>query len=74
MGETLFDRQTRWLGHVLLAETRSSSESEERDLVTIVEYEGRLGHLRRVRVRKWGEPAAVQFMRWVWDRDYQRSR
>ena len=44
VGETLFDCQTRWLGHVLLAEARPSPEGEERNLVTVVEYEGRLGH------------------------------
>ena len=47
MGETLLDRQARWFCHVLLAEDRPSSEGEERDLVAVVEYEGRLGHFRR---------------------------
>jgi len=44
MDESLFDRKTSWLGHVLLTEACPSSEGEERDLVTVVECEGRLGH------------------------------
>jgi len=47
MGEALFDRQARWLGHVLLAEACPGSEGEERDLVTVVECEGQLRHFRR---------------------------
>ena len=44
MGETLFDSQTRRFGHVLFVEARPSSEGEERDLIAVVEHEGRLGH------------------------------
>ena len=44
MDETLFYRQACGLGHVLFAEDRPRSEGEEWDLVTVVEYEGRLRH------------------------------
>ena len=37
MSESLLDRLTRWLGHVLLAETCTGPEGEERNLVTVVE-------------------------------------
>jgi hypothetical protein len=40
MGEAFFDSQARRVSHILPAEARPGSEGEERDLVTVVEYEG----------------------------------
>ena len=46
MGEAVFDSQARRFSHIPLHETRPGPESEERNLVTVVECESRLGHFR----------------------------
>jgi len=71
MGETFFDGQAHWLGHIPPIEPCPSSEGEEGDLVTVVEREGRLRHRYWKLVGRAGSGSPFMQSGIIKNRDYE---